>query len=91
MKGHNTVYGEQDNIIFNFHNIMESLKHEMIGRKGMMVKCPVCLDKVGIVLDANLELQKRKCRRCHNEAIFRKLAMGSWKIKSEMGITVLRA
>lgn len=91
MKEHNTVYGEQDNIIFNLHNIMESLRLEMMGGKGMMVLCHVCMDKVGIVIDPKRELQRRKCRRCHNEAIFRKMAMGSWKIKDELGLHVLRA
>lgn len=87
MKSHNSIYGEQDKTIFNLHNMMESLRMEMIGKKGVMTKCPVCLDKVGLVVDVDRQFQNVKCRRCKNDIRIARDTFGTgWKMKSPMGI-----
>ena len=87
MKSHNSTYGEQDNLIANIHNIMESLRMEMMGGKGVMTKCPVCLDKVGLVVDVERRLQTVKCRRCKNIVKIKTDNFGAdWTMKSPMGV-----
>ncbi len=56
------------------------------GKEAMRVACPICDYPTGILLVDRSGFQDRTCSWCHDESTFVKLASGTWKIKSRIGI-----
>ncbi len=90
IKEHNAVYGEFNKTIFSIHVMMKSLEMEMLGQKGVIVKCPVCTDKGGIIVRPEMKTQTRKCFRCKSIVKFRQDNFGMhWKTQSALGIIAM--